>query len=222
MHDSKIEKIIEELYAIDPSLKERANDLYELVAMLIESKPMVTVDTLFLDNLRKELFNRIRTPEEKVPHPSPFNFSWFVTRLVPLAGVAILIFMLVPSSPTSGPINTPYTTSPAREMDISSDAVMKSGLIAPQSKSMKFRDPIILSAITLDRPGFVVVQTDTQEIVGVSKFLLPGTTVGVQINFIRGVATNESLTGVLYTDNGDGVFGPTDTPSPATYIDVNQ
>ncbi len=227
-----IEKIITELYAIDPVLKEHGDDIRVLVSTLLESKPHVVISENFVLNLRKSLLNRasqgVSTP---APSESISNISSWFFRLAPLPAIAILLLALIPDSANSPApylqqsdmyevsdptVNTYQMNAPAPDMDTSgaSNQMFKSSaLSAPESAQIdQVQNPLMLETIELSQPGFAVVQTSTGEIIGMSKLLPAGQTVGVYINLQRLPGAGEEFTTMLYVDNGDRVYGKDDTP----------
>ncbi len=205
MHDN-VEKIIEELYTIDPSLKESSADIRVLVSALIASKPEVTISATFIENLRKELLwkaeGSLRAKKAHVVSP----FSWWLIRLAPIGAFAVLMLMLLPE-PAGSPTTTPSYIDTYRQIETSdSDAMFKSTLTAPETQTQLVQNPIVLDSVTLTRPGFIVVETNLGEVLGVSKYLSSGTTVGIYINLSRIPDTTEVFSTVQYIDNGDGIF----------------
>lgn len=62
MPDSKqIKSILQELYALDPSLKEQEAELSKAVLLLLESKPDVHIDRAFLKKVRTQLLEKATT-----------------------------------------------------------------------------------------------------------------------------------------------------------------
>lgn len=240
-----IEKIIKELHAIDPTLLERGGDIRALVTSLLESKPEVAIDQNFILNLRKSVLNRasVHTPKSVQAHPSR-ALLWWATRLAPIGAVALLFFILYPTSHTLPPAQTlplnttpqgnttnyvqPYqaptnstrmetfrTSAPVHDSTATDSALGSPTMMqksAPANTSV-----IALDSVTLLQPGFVVIHVTTQgnfgEVLGVSPLLPVGTTSGVFISFTRPPAPGESITTVLYIDNGDGRYTNDDTYS---------
>lgn len=222
-----VDTIINELYEIDPTLKERGADIRILVTTLLEARPDVVISENFLTSLRARLLERtLHTSPKPVPQTTP-NFAWWALRLAPIGAFALLLLMLIPqpaNSPTA-PVyqgDTYKTSAPTMEtMNQFDRTASKTNMSAPAPMSMSvehIQNPIVQSVVTLERPGFIVVRVVTNsgqyEIVGVSKFLNSGTTVGVQINLLRPVSMSESIEAGPYADNGDGVFTEEDTRLP--------
>ncbi len=203
-----VEKIIGELYEIDPTIKEREADIRALVTVLAESKPVLVVNAVFLEKLRTDLLWRaegsLRARKTAVVSP----FSWWLVRLAPLGAFAVLMFMLYPQqteSPTTAPI---YIDTYEQMLPESSDAdqTLKSMIAEPTANEGQMQSPFILESVTLPRSGFAVLETYSGEVLGTSKLLPSGTTVGVYITLTRPVDVSDSFSTVLYLDNGDGVY----------------
>ena len=62
-----IKSIIDDLYKIDPSLKKQEKDLEKLVEKLIEAKPDIKMDKVFVKNLRRCLSSKADEMMEKIP-----------------------------------------------------------------------------------------------------------------------------------------------------------
>ncbi len=208
-----VEKIIGELYEIDPTLREREADIRALVTVLTESKPALVVNAVFLEKLRTDLLWRVegsrRAKKTRVVSP----FLWWLVRLAPLGAFAVLMFMLYPQhteSPTTAPIyiDTYERTQPE---SADTDQTFKSMIAEPAANEGQMQSPFVLESVTLPRSGFAVFETLSGEVVGVSKLLPPGTTVGVYISLTRSIGINDSFSTVLYLDNGDGVYTEKDS-----------
>lgn len=209
------EKIIQELYVLDPSLRELGGDVRVLVETLLSAQPTVTANQAFLDNLRRSLITRA---DSRHTEPTYTSISWWMVRLVPLGAVAILVLTLLPTRQFSpidlaspergGGPDMPAATAPDASFEAES---VPSMMIADEASVPA---PVILPAVTVDVPSFIVVHVSVNgvlgEIVGVSDLLPAGRTEGVRINLIRDISPSESLRGVFYTDDGDSVFSELD------------
>jgi len=207
MHQS-VEKIINELYEIDPTLKEREADIRALVTVLTESKPAVTVNADFLEKLRTDLLWRAEGSLRTKKSTSVSPFSWWLVRLAPLGAFAILMFMLYPQQ-TESPATTPLYIDTYNRMQIESsdtNQTFKSMIAEPAVNQQQVQSPIVLESVTLPRSGFAVLETPSGEVLGVSKLLPPGTTVGVYIALTRTLDETGTFYTALYLDNGDGIF----------------
>lgn len=202
-----IEHILNELYAIDPSLKGREQQVRSLVVALIESRPNISIDNSFVKNLRAELLLRpVPTPQSSswLVH----DFSWWVLRLVPIGAVALLLLMVVPKSQVP--------TAPSVEINTMSMTQKMSGNSLNVS-AQKIGNRIVVDYVSFEQPGFVAVQEDIGgspgKILGVSKIVHKGRSEGVEVLLSRKTVEGETLYATLYADNGDGIFAaPTDGP----------
>ncbi len=227
--DTEIEKIITELYEIDPTLKEHRDDIRVLVTTLLEAKPNVVINENFILNLRKSLLNRASEARSSVIPTQSHDIEWWLLRLAPIGAVAILVLALLPEpqgSPTpyipqsdmyesSAPVsNTRQMNTLQMDADESSESQMfKSGAsdmtVSPESESA-VQNPYILESVELPRAGFAVLQTNAGEIIGVSKLLPAGRTAGVYINLLRTPNEDEGFSVLFYIDDGDGIFSSND------------
>jgi hypothetical protein len=227
MH-TQVETIIDELYTVDPSLREHEASIRALVTTLINSKPEVIVSETFIRKLREGVVSEATRAVLREEKPVP-GLSWWMLRLAPIGVLAVLTLLLLPE-PAPSPTPLPYREQGGTE--VQSDTLFKTSVTAPAvAPTAGLQNPVSLSSVTVERASFVVIHADVDgtlgEIVGVSKLLFPGTTVGVRINLLRGIHESESFVGVLYADNGDGLFGENDTAviNPLTgaplYIPLN-
>lgn len=221
---TQVETIIDELYAVDPTLKEHEASIRALVTTLTGAKPDVTVRDDFFNTLRRELLTRASERGRRAVPASPSPFFWWVVRLAPLGATLLLLLTLLPEpSPRAVP---PEYRGGQVELEMSSDAVLKTSTVAPESvQNENLRSALTLETVTLPYPGFVVVYHEVSgvrtEVVGVSGYLLPGTTVGVRIGFLRSVYGDEPLVSVFFRDDGDGIFTESDTLGTPLYIPLD-
>ncbi len=86
-----MEKLIDELVAFDPSLKEHEGALRAVISEFSLKRPDITPDPAFVNSLRA----RILLSKREIPSPyAQFNF-WAV-RLAPLGAFALLLLILAP------------------------------------------------------------------------------------------------------------------------------
>lgn len=87
----QIDKILEELYTLDPKLKNKEKELVKIVEKLLTAKPEVKIDEAFVTNLRRELLNR----EIKV-RPSLSSFFLFMKKKpVYITGSIFAVLVLI-------------------------------------------------------------------------------------------------------------------------------
>ena len=94
MHDS-IQNILEDLYAIDPTLKQHEEELKGVVEKLLVIKPDTELDQNFVQNLRHQI--RARADDLSEPEPSPAfrnPFAIFQRFAYAFGGVALTLVII--------------------------------------------------------------------------------------------------------------------------------
>lgn len=74
--DSKLSSILEDLYKLDPELREREAELVPVLEALLRAKPDIELDATFAARLRQKLLSASQTPSSSRSHtmaPSLFN-----------------------------------------------------------------------------------------------------------------------------------------------------
>ena len=76
---------------------------------------------------------------------------------------------------------------------------------------------ITINMINLNKNGYAVIYEDNQggfgRIIGGTKLLPKGESMGISANLVRPVSDGETLFAVIHEDSGDGIFSPNlDTP----------
>ncbi len=227
MHDH-IETMLNDLYTLDPSLRERDTDVRNIVHALITHKPAVTIDSVFVTDLRRTL---LTTPRSI---PSPW-YTWFA-HAAPVGVVALIMLMIVPAftGPVHVPQDVPLADSFATEapvmmeakniadtsdpesttrMLIMSDSVPSDSFtLAPQPAG----DTVSIDYATLTTPGFITVNRvngdgTIGERLGMSVLLTQGTTEAFTVPLTVSMVVGDTFYAVLYPDNGDGVLTDDDT-----------
>lgn len=87
--DSNIKQILEDLYAVDSSLKKYETELIDIIDKLIASKPQVKFDENFKSQLRAELLEKFNKLDKKQPK---FNF---MNKLYYALGALVVLVLLV-------------------------------------------------------------------------------------------------------------------------------
>jgi hypothetical protein len=81
-----------ELIALDSTFRENELEARALITLLTEKKPDVTIDEVFVRDLRARLIQ-----PNKFPFRSPYHrVSWWAVHLAPIGVVAILLLVLMP------------------------------------------------------------------------------------------------------------------------------
>lgn len=230
----QIEKILNDLYSLDPSLRERGGDIRALVVSLIEAKPPVAIDEAFVKGLRLRLLSLSSPAKPLETH----DFSWWAFRLAPLGAIAILILVFLPelTKPTpfasvSAPEVTP-TSAPSDEVVVSDvitpekdERSLKPAVSPPKSEeklltmmsasanvinisSKKPGVTVSVDRVELVSSGFVVIRSGNQtgEIIGSSDLIPAGTSGNVPVNLSRSMREGEALYATLHVDDGDESF----------------
>ena len=86
---SKLSSILQDLYTLDPSLREREAELVPVIVALLKAKPDITLDANFTATLRKNLLTPASTPQ-RLNSMSPSVFNKFA-----FAGLGGLIALVV-------------------------------------------------------------------------------------------------------------------------------
>ncbi|MCW1891960.1 MAG: hypothetical protein KIH65_001820 [Candidatus Uhrbacteria bacterium] len=90
-----ISALLEELYATDPSLRDREADLKRLIQTLAAAKPNAVVDSTFIQTLRKTLAEKAktlsvqRTPSMKISLPTIHSSRFWPALGFTVSGVAV-------------------------------------------------------------------------------------------------------------------------------------
>jgi len=186
-------------------------DIRALVLALIESKPEVAINTAFITDFRKELLFRAHgsARARRVSTPSPF--TWWLFRLAPLGAFAVIMLMMLPHEDGTPQSIPPYFES-YNQIDTGTyDSTLKTVPSNAELERVSIQNPVILQSVVLPKSGFVVLKTERGEVLGVSKLLPPGTTVGVYVNLIRIPDSSEPYVTSYYIDDGDGIYTEKDT-----------
>ncbi|MDP1689029.1 MAG: beta-propeller domain-containing protein [bacterium] len=87
-----IELILEEIYKVDPLLKDRDTEVRKLVAALLETKPEVQIDEVFITNLKNNLRAEMKPQKAQL-------FNYIRLNTYRLAGSLATILILVIAIP---------------------------------------------------------------------------------------------------------------------------
>lgn len=123
MPDSKqIKSILQELYALDPSLKEQEAELSKAVLVLLEAKPEVNIDRAFLKKVRMQLLEKANTmmnskkPAELVTAAPKRSMFWPAIG-ISFSGVAVLVMAMFFVMQNAALIPTGMKSNGARSSD---------------------------------------------------------------------------------------------------------
>jgi len=228
MKDS-LEHIIEDIYTLEPTLREQDTEVRALVSSLVSAKPAVAVDDAFVRELRRDLLSKLAPAQKAVISP-------FMKYLAPLGAMVVLVLMIVPGYLTNKTIESPTVLPEIMNTEMPTDvgegAVMKrSAEVVPEAASMMMAPsddlvigdtvtvfdqvpgPVVeLVSVTLTAPGFVVIHADDGgvpgDILGVSRILFAETTDSIKIPLTIEMVEDAWYFVTVYHDDGDGVFAP--------------
>jgi hypothetical protein len=152
--NEKIESIINDLYAIDPTLREHDARIRALVATLIEVKPRVEIDQIFVTALRAQLLSSVQKTQIHSAQPTRESWNYWLFRLAPVGAIAVLFIALAPQLTQVGiptDTNTPspeqgtmmMQTTQSDTFSVTPPAAQKS--LVAQNKQMGFISKITLS-----------------------------------------------------------------------------
>jgi hypothetical protein len=94
--EAKLEAILREIYALEPSLGERDTEVRAMVRALLEARPKVAPDQAFVARLRDEVLGI--APVAAVPTKIPVerhDLLWWSYHLAPLGVFAVLTLALI-------------------------------------------------------------------------------------------------------------------------------
>lgn len=109
--EEKIVNILEDIYRIDPSLKEREEEIMEMLTELLKNKPDLEPDNEFVAELRRELLEKTsqtRQEESKRFFPAisfkqlVFSFGGVALMVVIILGSKLLDQSSIPQNPIGG------------------------------------------------------------------------------------------------------------------------
>lgn len=92
--NTSIEQIVQELYALDPALREHDTDVRALVAELIKARPDVLIDKAFQQELRSTILHTIETKANTKPNvlQQLFKFNFMNYKII--SGLAVLVVVV--------------------------------------------------------------------------------------------------------------------------------
>jgi hypothetical protein len=92
--DTRIEQLMEELFSLDPALKEHEKQVRSLLLELLKAKPHASIDADFAKGLRDRLLAIY--PHAVIAQPASARWSSFFKPMMayPLAGLAVLVLLV--------------------------------------------------------------------------------------------------------------------------------
>lgn len=236
------EHMIEDIYTLEPTLREQDAEVRALVTSLVSAKPVVAVDDTFVQSLRRELLTKVAPAPKAIPSP------WMM-YLAPLGAMAVLILMLIPGYLNNNTVELPTAAPEIMNTELQMDAqdsdsasMKRSADVAPEGASMMMMmapseesdeafvgDMLVVpdqaegrvvevATVTLTAPGFVVIHADEAglpgAVLGVSPMLFAETAEFVEVPLTNDLEVGKVYFASLYHDDGDGVFTlETDLPA---------
>jgi len=88
--EDKIRKILDELYMIDESFKEKEIELSKIIEKLLRDRPDIKIDKSFVENLRSELLSKHATKNS-------FNFNFMKKFAYSFTGFVVALIIAVPT-----------------------------------------------------------------------------------------------------------------------------
>lgn len=88
MQKDQLDKILQELYQLDATLREHEEDLVELISRMSDIRPDTRFDAAFAARLKKELLQQVKNA------PTPF-FAWFRNRTYFTVGALTLALVVI-------------------------------------------------------------------------------------------------------------------------------
>src|SRR3989344_506915 len=130
------EHMIEDIYTLEPTLREQDTEVRALVKSLVSAKPVVAVDDTFVQSLRRELLTKVAPAPKAIPSP------WMM-YLAPLGAMAVLILMLIPGYLNNNTVELPTAAPEIMNTELQMDAqdsdsasMKRSADVAPEGASM--------------------------------------------------------------------------------------
>lgn len=237
--DNHTATVLNELYEIDPSLKQFEADLPRIISTLKTNRPDISVDQTFVNELRTSLLSyKPVATFTKTPATTPL--FWF-TRLVPVGISLVLLFMLIPdlTKAPSGPhpLDLPEQetseTAPPPLHDVSNE--MRMDTFMPESAgegvaddtsmlsmeatptSLQVSPPLAgntltITSLTMPEDGWIVVYKDQGGELGemlYSSFLTKGEYQELSLILADELLYTELVTVVVYTGTDPEQFNAT-------------
>jgi hypothetical protein len=186
----KLTQILNDIYALDPALREQDEQVRTLVSAFLAQKPQVEITTAFKQNLRASLVNT-KSSERPVK-----ALPWWTFYVAPLGVAALIILMLIPDydpdfAPSAMPrnqieinnynaqdeasvdvfggaadsnaVNTKRSATPAEESAAMMMVPEMDSSIPSKSLLVSTQEPgnvIVVDFVSLLVPGYVVIHTE--------------------------------------------------------------
>jgi hypothetical protein len=167
----KLEKIIEELFTLDPDLKDKESEIRPLVSRLLSLKPDIEVDRKFQDSLRESLTK----PEIQETKSKNRQRGW-VFRFISVGAVVFAVFLLTMTTVVEVPNSEDQFGIAGLPEDLLDGLVVKD-----QSPG----ESVLIESVFLNKPGFVAIYSTSegtrQRVIGISEVLMEGEHIDVMV-----------------------------------------
>lgn len=229
--------ILDELFLLDPSLREKERDVCAIIATLQAQKPTVEIDSVFMANLKNALLEKPTKKQVVLPLSNRWG-SWYVP-LVPFGVLVLILLIVVPQlsithHKTTDVIHTTSfdsapesTKSENTERSIKTEEATEASFMQltsePTNTDTFLAEPqppgtiVTIAYADIARVSFFAVHHIEPEgilgrIVGVSGPTRPGHNENISIQLTTATHIDETYFIALYPDDGDGVFTESDRP----------
>ena len=92
--ENNIKNILDELYKIDPNLREKEENLIKIIAEMIILKPNIKVNQNFKNELREKLYSQIVTKKYQITNNKP-NIWQILTYIFGWVWIAAFSFIFI-------------------------------------------------------------------------------------------------------------------------------
>ncbi len=223
--NNRTEKLVQDLFEIDPSFKNDEAFVRALAELMVETKPFVVPDAALKTILRAKLLAHYAINKKA----TTFEWPWWVSYAVPAAFVFLL---MVTTTPPIGVIHrehnlgdVPTIVKSAPASMIADEAATNRGVTSSFAESDSLSRKagevlnetevsaqlagfeVVASVITLNKPAFAVVSESLSgDILGVSRLLPVGRSESLVVVLKKPTEVGGSYEFTLYSDDGDGIF----------------
>lgn len=183
--EDQIQKIVQELFELDPELRTEEVLVRKLVLEMLESRPAVMPDAALKATVRARLLATLAT--SKTEAKTGFVLPWWLIYSAPV-GVAALLFML--TTPGNGPIIlAPYSSVPVEEMaPMSEPAVSAKG-----SPEMDSAAGMRSMTMPTDMGGDMMVESPEVQVYEASTLIVGSQVPGMTVLIEGGLLTNNAF-----------------------------
>jgi hypothetical protein len=91
-----INKILKDLYELDSSFKEHEDELVKIVNKLLESRPSIQIDQMFVEKLRQSVLKKAEELKMEEANSRLFNFMQFKNFAFIGVGAIVMLLIMLP------------------------------------------------------------------------------------------------------------------------------